>query len=123
MPPRASAARSSPGSAALRQANPNRNNLRNNPARRPGLQRQNGLPQHPGSPQAPRGPERQNQNRQEQNRQGQVQPSSGAPHAVNGAAVRQPGSPQHGLQRPGVANRPALQRRPPPKGKQEKERR
>ena len=45
---------------ALRQANPNRNNLRNNPARRPGLQRQNGLPQRqnglpqrPGSPQAP----------------------------------------------------------------------
>ena len=51
---------------ALRQANPNRNNpnrnnlrnnpnpnLRNNPARQPGLQRQNGLPQRPGSPQAP----------------------------------------------------------------------
>jgi hypothetical protein len=32
---------------ALRQANPNRNNLRNNPARQPGLQRQNGLPQRP----------------------------------------------------------------------------
>src|ERR1700753_2146299 len=44
---------------ALRQANPNRNNLRNNPARHPGLQRQNGpqrqngLPQRPGAPQAP----------------------------------------------------------------------
>jgi hypothetical protein len=35
---------------ALRQANPNRNNLRNNPARQPGLQRPNGLPQRPGQP-------------------------------------------------------------------------
>jgi hypothetical protein len=41
---------------ALRQANPNRNNLRNNPARQPGLQRQNGLPQ-PGL-QRPRFPNR-----------------------------------------------------------------
>src|SRR6202044_1190172 len=32
---------------ALRQANPARNNLRNNPARQPGPQRQNGLPQRP----------------------------------------------------------------------------
>ena len=38
---------------ALRQANPNRNNLRNNPARQPGPQRQNGLPQRPGSPGQP----------------------------------------------------------------------
>jgi hypothetical protein len=44
---------------ALRQANPNRNNLRNNPARQPGPQRQNGLPQRPelqrqgGQPGAP----------------------------------------------------------------------
>jgi FecR protein len=43
---------------ALRQANPNRNNLRNNPARQPG-QRQNSLPQRPelqrqgGQPGAP----------------------------------------------------------------------
>jgi hypothetical protein len=37
---------------ALRQANPNRNNLRNNPARQPGLQRQNEL-QRPGTPQQP----------------------------------------------------------------------
>jgi hypothetical protein len=110
---------------ALRQANPNRNNLRNNPARRPGLQRQNGLPQRqiglpqrPGSPPAPGQP-----NRQEKNRQGQVQPPPGAPHAVNGPAMRQPGPPRPGLQRPGFANRPALQRRPPPpKGKHEKER-
>ncbi|MDE2332411.1 MAG: FecR domain-containing protein [Bradyrhizobium sp.] len=108
---------------ALRQANPNRNHLRNNPARRPGLQRQNGLPQRPGSPQAPRGPERQNQNRQEQNRQDRVRPPTGAPHAVNGPAVRQPGPPQHGLQRPGFANRPALQRRPAPRGKPQKEKR
>ncbi len=39
---------------ALRQANPNRNNLRNNPARQHGLQRQNNLPQrHNGLPQRP----------------------------------------------------------------------
>ena len=37
---------------ALRQANPNRNNLRNNPARQPGLQRQNS-PQRPGLQQRP----------------------------------------------------------------------
>ena len=36
---------------ALRQANPNRNNLRNNPARQPGPQRQNGLPGQNGAPQ------------------------------------------------------------------------
>ena len=114
---------------ALRQANPNRNNLRNNPVRQPGLQRQNGLPQRqnglpqrPGSPQTPRGPERQNQNRQEQNRQGQVQPPRGTSHAVNGPGVRQ-SSPPPGVQRTGLPNRPALQRRaPPPKGKREKER-
>jgi hypothetical protein len=100
---------------ALRQANPNRNNLRNNPARpngpqrRNGLpQRQNGLPQRPGAPQAPGQPNRP-ENRQEQNR-GQLQPP--------------PRAPQPGLQRPGLQNRPALQRRPPPpKGKPDKERR
>lgn len=98
---------------ALRQANPNRNNLRNNPARQPGLQRQNRLPQRPGSPQTPG----------QQNRQGQIQPPPGAPRSANGPGVRQPGPPP-GLQRPGLPNRPALQRRPaPPKGKQEKERR
>jgi hypothetical protein len=36
---------------ALRQANPNRNNLRNNG--RPGPQRPNGLPERQGSPQQP----------------------------------------------------------------------
>jgi hypothetical protein len=114
---------------ALRRANPNRNNLRNNPARQPGLQRQNnlpqrqnGLPQRPGTPQAPGQPNRQ-ENRQEQNRQGQIQPPPGTPRSANGPGIRQPGPPP-GLQRPGFPNRPALQRRaPPPKGKQEKERR
>jgi hypothetical protein len=73
---------------ALRQANPNRNNLRNNPARQPGgLQRQNGLPQRPGSPQP--------------------------------GFQRQPNAP--GVQRPGLQNRPALQKpRPAPKGKPSK---
>jgi len=118
---------------ALRQANPNRNNLRNNPARQPGLQRQNnlpqrqnGLPQRPASPSAPGQPNRQ-ENRQEQNRQGQIQPPPGAPRTANGPGVRQPGPPPPGLQRPGFGRpgfaRPALQRRPPPKGKPEKERR
>ena len=119
---------------ALRQANPNRNNLRNNPARQPGLQRQNnlpqrqnGLPQRPGSPQTPgqpNRPENRQENRQEQNRQGQIQPPPGGPRSATGPGVRQPGPPPPGLQRPGLPNRPALQRRPPPpKGKQEKERR
>jgi hypothetical protein len=129
---------------ALRHANPNRNNLRNNPARPNGPQRQNGLPQRqnglpqrPGAPQVP-GQQNRQENRQqnhlEQNRQGQTQPPPGAPHPPNGPTVRQPGPPQPGvrqpgppppgLQRPGFPNRPALQRRaPPPKGKQEKERR
>jgi hypothetical protein len=84
---------------ALRQANPNRNNLRNNPARQPGLQQRPGSPQQPGQP-----------NRPDLQRQG-----------------GQPGAP--GVQRPGgpgFQNRPALQRRPAglaPKGKPQKERR
>jgi hypothetical protein len=84
---------------ALRQANPNRNNLRNNPARQPGPQRQNG--QRPGSPQQPGQPNR--------------------PELRQGG---QPGAP--GVQRPGFQNRPALQRRPAgtaPKGKPQKEKR
>jgi hypothetical protein len=82
----------------LRQANPARNNNqrnnpnspRNNPARQPGLQRQNGLPQ--------------------QQRQGLPQPGVQRPSV-------QPGAPA--VVRPGLQNRPALQqRRPPaPKGK------
>jgi hypothetical protein len=115
---------------ALRRANPNRNNLRNNPARQPGQQRQpsqlrqpgqrqNGLPQNPGAQQQP------GQNG------GQLQPPPGAPRnatAPAGPAVRQPGPLQPGVQRggfqrPGFGNRLAPQRRAPPKGKQEKERR
>jgi FecR protein len=74
---------------ALRQANPNRNNLRNNPARQPGLpQRQNGLPQRPGAPGQPG-----------LQRQGVQQGPPGAP-------------------RPGLQNRPAPPRRlAAPRGK------
>jgi FecR protein len=96
---------------ALRQANPNRNNLRNNPARPSGPQRQNGLPQRQnGAPQQPGLP----------NRQGQQQQPPGSPRQPG--AVGAPGAPAGapGLQRPGLQNRPALQRpRPPaaPKGK------
>ena len=76
---------------ALRQANPNRNNLRNNPARQPGPQRQNGLPQRPGAPGQPGQPGLQ--------RQGVQQGPPGAP-------------------RPGLQNRPAPPRRlaAPPRG-------
>jgi FecR-like protein len=112
---------------AIRQANPNRNNQRNNPARQNGPQRQNNLPQRPGTPNAPgqqNGQENRQENRQEQNRQGQIQPPPGAPRTANGPAVRQPGPPP-GVQRPGLLpNRAAVQRRaPPPKGKPEKEKR
>jgi hypothetical protein len=141
---------------ALRQANPNRNNPRNNPARQPGQQRQpgqlrqNGLPQtpgqnrqgqkqpgqkqpgqtQPGQKQPPNQPQNREQNRGQNG--GQLQPPPGAPRSAaapaNGPAVRQPGLPQPGMQRggfqrPGFGNRPALQRRAPPRGKQEKERR
>jgi hypothetical protein len=77
---------------ALRQANPNRNNLRNNPARQPGLpQRQNGLPQRPGAPGQPGQPGLQ--------RQGVQQGAPGAP-------------------RPGLQNRPAPRRlAAPPRGR------
>jgi hypothetical protein len=86
---------------ALRQANPNRNNLRNNPARQPGPQRQNG--QRPGSPQQPGQP-----NRPELRQGGQP----GAP------GVQRPGGP-------GFQNRPAQRRPagPAPKGKPQKEKR
>jgi hypothetical protein len=95
----------------LRQANPNRNNLRNNPnpnlrnnnpARQPGLQRQNGLPPRPGSPQAPGAP----------NRQGQLPQQPGVA----------PGAPA-GIQRGGLSNRPTLPRRAAPAPKEKKERR
>ena len=103
---------------ALRQANPARNNnLRNNPTRQPGLQRQNGLPQ--------------------QQRQGLPQQRQGLPNRPGQPGqTQQPGLQRPGLQRqgvqpsapgvarPGLQNRPVLQRpalqqrRPPaPKGK------
>jgi hypothetical protein len=115
---------------ALRQANPNRNNparnnlrnnqapnQRNNPAARPGLQRQNNLQPRPGSPQAPNG----------QNRQGQLQPGARPAPGVqppNAPAVRQAGAPQPQLQRPAAPSRPAVQRRaaPAPKPKPQKKR-
>jgi FecR protein len=84
---------------ALRQANPNRNNLRNNPARQPGgLQRQNGLPQRPGSPQPGQ--------RNEPGQRGQLQP---------GVQQQQPNAP--GAQKkPGLQKlRPAAAGPKPPK--------
>jgi FecR protein len=95
---------------ALRQANPARNNnLRNNPARQPGLQHQNGLPQ-------------QRQNGLPQQRQGLPnRPGLPGQPGLQRQGV-QPGAP--GVVRPGLQNRPALQRpallqrRPPaPRGK------
>jgi hypothetical protein len=95
---------------ALRQANPARNNnLRNNPARQPGLQRPNGLPQ-------------QRQNGLPQQRQGLPnRPGQPGQPGLQRQGV-QPGAP--GVVRPGLQNRPALQRpalqqrRPPaPRGK------
>ena len=109
---------------ALRQANPARNNnLRNNPARQPGPQRQNGLPQQrQGSPQQRQGLPQQRQGLP--NRPGQ--PGQPQPPGLQRQGVQrqglQPGAP--GVVRPGLQNRPALQRpalqprRPPaPKGK------
>ena len=81
-----------------RLQNPNRNN----PARPPGVPRQNGLPQRPGSPQQPGLP-----NRGEQ----QLPPRPNAP----------------GLRQPGLQNRPALSPRrpllPAPKGKRQQDKR
>src|SRR5229473_1371948 len=100
---------------ALRQANPARNNPRNNPARQPGPQRQNGLPQRPGSP-PPGSP----------NRPGQPQQPQPQPQQPPGVQ-RQPNVPgAPGVQRPGLQNRPALQppRRPAaPRGKPQKQKR
>jgi FecR protein len=107
---------------ALRQANPNRNNLRNNPAR-PSPQRQNNLQPRPGSPPQP-GRQGQGQptqpNRQVQQPQlrqpgqpgqpAQLQRPPGAP------AVAQPGVPNKpAIARPGVPNKPAAARPAPPK--------
>jgi hypothetical protein len=100
---------------ALRQANPARNNNpRNNPARQPGLQRQNGLP-----PQRQNGlPQQQRQGLQ--NRPGQ--PGQPQQPSLQRQGAQRPGAPPGapGVAKPGVQNRPALlqQRRPPaPKGK------
>jgi FecR protein len=115
---------------ALRQANPNRNNQRNNPARQPGPQRQNSLPQRPGSPQQPGQPNRPELQRQDLQRQGGQPGAPVTPGVRPGApGVQQatPGAP--GVQRPGspgFQNRPALQRRPAgpaPKGKPQKQKR
>jgi FecR protein len=82
-----------------RLQNPPRNNPAN-PARGPGLQRKNGLPQAPGSRQQPALPDRPGQQLQQQ---------------------------PPGLQRPGLENRPALQKLRPavsaPRRKPPKERR
>jgi FecR protein len=120
---------------ALRQANPARNNLRNNPARPPGLQRQNGLPQQRQGLQNRPGQE----NRPgQQNRPGQEsrpgQP--GQPGLQRQGAQPQPGAPgapRPGLQRQGVQQgspgglrpqiRPAAPRRlaaPPKQAKQKR---
>jgi hypothetical protein len=92
---------------ALRQANPNRNN----PARQPGLQRQNNLQQRPNSlqPRSPQQPGSPNRPLQ----QGQPQ----QPHPPG----LQPNAP--GLRQSGLPNRPALlpKRPPAPRGKPPKE--
>jgi hypothetical protein len=95
-----------------RQQNPNRPTPGANPPRQPGLQKQNGLPQRPGSPQQPGLPTRPGQSQQLQQ---QPQPPS---------LQRQPNAP--GVLRPGLQDRPLLQRRPAvlaPKGKPRKEKR
>jgi hypothetical protein len=96
-----------------RQQNPNRNQRRGNPganpARQPGLQKQNGLPQQPGSPRERTLPNRAGQPQLQQ--QPALQPAPNAP----------------GLRQPGLQNRPTLLPRrpllPAPKGKPRKERR
>jgi hypothetical protein len=75
------------------------NPSRNNPARQPGLQKQNGLPNRPGSPPQPGLPNPTGE------RQLQPRPN----------LQRQPNAP--GLRQPGLQNRPA------PKGKPPKEKR
>jgi hypothetical protein len=119
-----------------RQQNPNRNpagNPARNPAanpprqpgapRQPGLPKQNGLPQRQGSPQ-PGLPNRAGEQR--------LQPPPGSPQQPGQqqeqrlqqppGLQRQPNAP--GIQRPGLQNRPALQKpRPAPKGKPPKQKR
>jgi FecR protein len=129
---------------ALRQANPNRNNQPNNPARQPGPQRQNNLQQRPnaappatppGSPRQPGSPNRSGQQGQPKQPASATKPGQ-PPQPASPDRAGQQGQPQQtqppGLQRqpnvpgarqPGLPNRPALQpKRPPaPKGKPPKE--
>jgi hypothetical protein len=128
---------------ALRQANPNRNNQRNNPAGQPTPQRQNNNLQQrpgstqPGSPQRPGSPNRSGQQGQPKqpaapSKPGQPQtPASPDKPGQQGQPPQQAQPP--GLQKEptapalrqgGLPNRPALQlpKRPPaPKGKPPKE--
>jgi hypothetical protein len=128
---------------ALRQANPNRNNQRNNPAGQPTPQRQNNNLQQrpgstqPGSPQRPGSPNRSGQQGQPKqpaapSKPGQPQtpPSPDKPgqqgqppqQAQPPGLQKEPTAPA--LRQGGLPNRPALQlpKRPPaPKGKPPKE--
>jgi hypothetical protein len=124
--------------------NPARNNPAANPARQPGLQKQNGLPlqKQNGLPQRPGSPQPGLPKRPGQQQQPQQQPPQQQPPQPPGLQQQQPIAP--GLQRPPVApglqqqpvapgvlrglqNRPTLQQRrpalPAPKGKPRKEKR
>ena len=101
-----------------RQQNPNQNQRRvnpcANPARQPGLQKQNGLPQRPGTPQQPGS-----------QREPALPNRAGQPQLPQPPALQQrPNAP--GLRQPGLQNRPMLLPRrpllPAPKGKPRKER-
>jgi len=114
---------------ALRQANPNRTNQPNTPARQPGPQRQNNLQQGPATPKQPASPNKPGQQGQPPqpavpNRAGQQgqtplprQPQQTQPPGLQ----KQPNAP--GARQGGLPNRPTLQpKRPaPPKGKPPKE--
>jgi hypothetical protein len=130
---------------ALRQANPNRNNQRNNPAGQPTPQRQNNNLQQrpgstqPGSPQQPGSPNRSGQQGQPKQPAAPSKPSQPQTPASPDKPGQQGQPPQQaqppGLQNQpnapalhpgGLPNRPALQlpKRPPaPKGKPPKEKR
>jgi hypothetical protein len=92
-----------------RQQNPTRVIPGANPPRQPGLQKQNGLPQRPGSPQQHGLPKRPGQ-------QQQLQQQPPQPPGLQ----RQPNAP--GVLRPGLQNKPLLQR-PAGRGKTRKEKR
>jgi hypothetical protein len=115
-----------------RRQNPSRNPAINpsaNPPRQPGAPRQPGLPKQNGLPQRPASPQPGLPNRQGEQR---LQPPPGSPQQPGAqpeqrlqpapGLQRQPNAP--GLQRPGLQNRPALQKlRPAPKGKPPKQKR